>query len=204
MITSLDQVSEFPLCWPESKPRAARRRDPNTAERTWRATLANAHQKIEIEMSRIGARGFVVSMSPRHKFGSLDPGVAVWWTHKPKNPGGKFELRVLACDQYTTAEYNMHAIGLSLDRLRALERYGAYTMEQAIEGARPSLPPPASMSQKPWRTVLGDVPPGISKIDALAIVNNRYRSFSRDANGDEAKMIDLNLAIEAARKELAP
>jgi hypothetical protein len=28
------------------------------------------------------------------------------------------------------------AIGLSLDRLRALERYGAYTLEQAIEEAR--------------------------------------------------------------------
>lgn len=27
MITSLDQVSDFPLCWPDNKPRAAHRID---------------------------------------------------------------------------------------------------------------------------------------------------------------------------------
>ncbi len=51
-------------------------------------------------------------------------------------------------------------IYLTLDAMRALERWGAYTMEQAVEGAKLALPPPEGMER-------------------------------------------LNLAIEAARKELS-
>ncbi len=168
---------------------------------SWNATLASAHQKIEDEMRRMKVRGFVVSMSPRHKMGSPDPGVAVWWSHPPKKPGDSPELRVIACDKYDKAEVNLYAIGLSFDRLRALERYGAYTLEQAVEGARAALPPPEGMAQINWRVVLGDPPAGIAKDDGLAIMNARYRRKAADANGDEAELRRLNLAVEAARKE---
>ncbi|MDE3115786.1 MAG: hypothetical protein KGL26_09330 [Pseudomonadota bacterium] len=200
MITRIDEVTEFPLCWPEAKPRAAKRVEGNSYG--WNATLAAAHQKVEDEMRRIGARGFVVSMSPRHKFGSPDPGVAVWWMTKPSGETPS-RLRVLACDQFAKAEVNLYAIGLTLDRMRALERYGAYTLEQALEGARPALPPPEGMEMLDWRQVLGiALPVGVDKADMLAIVNARYRRAAADAAGDEAELRRLNLAIEAARKEL--
>ena len=48
-----------------------------------------------------------------------DPGVALWWV--PKNGG---DLRVLACDTYHRRECNLHAIALTLQNLRAIERYG--------------------------------------------------------------------------------
>lgn len=204
MITALDQVSEFPLCWPEAKPRTSRRRAPNYDEKRWAATLASAHQKIEDEMRRMKARGYVVSMSPRHKFGSPDPGVALWWNSAPKGADAKPILRVLACDQYDKAEYNLYAIGLTLDRMRAIERYGAYTLDQAVEGARAALPPPAGMETLDWRKVFvpAGLPQGLPNEDALAIVNARYRRLAAEAHQDEVEQRRLNLAVEAARVEL--
>ena len=61
------------------------------------------------------------------------------------------ELRVLACDKYVKMADNLHAICLTLEAMRALERWGAYTAEQAAEGARLALPPPArARKEKPW------------------------------------------------------
>ena len=93
-------------------------------------------------------------------------------------------------------------IYLTLDAMRALERWGAYTMEQAVEGAKLALPPPEGMETLEWRTVFGAVADGLSKHDALAIVNARYRRQAAEANDDQKELTRLNLAIEAARKEL--
>lgn len=72
MITSLDQVSDFPLCWPDNKPRAAHRIDSR-----FKATLAVAHRLIEDEMRRWSAKGFVVSMAPAFRRAAGAPVVAI-------------------------------------------------------------------------------------------------------------------------------
>lgn len=66
-----------------------------------------------------------------------------------------------------------------------------------------ALPPPPGANEIVWRVVLGDVPPGLPKEDALAIVNSRYRKRAAEASGDDGELRRLNLAVEAARKELA-
>jgi hypothetical protein len=198
MITSLEHVSEFPLCWPPNKPRAARRLAGNPHD--WSATLASAHQKIEDEMRRMKARGYVISMAPRHKFGSRDPGVAVWW-NQPGVNGKPFELRVIACDNYEKSEVNLYAVGLTLDRLRAIERYGAYTLEQAVEGARVALPPPAR--EPDWWDVLK-----VEQHWPLVAIEAVYRETAKtahpDQGGDPDEFKALTSAIETARKEKAP
>lgn len=198
-IARIDEVTEYPLCWPDSKPRAAKRMEGNPY--SWNATLAAAREQVDAEMRRSGVRSYVISMSPRHRYGSPDPGAAVWWNAKAKN-GGAAELRVIACDTYDKAEVNLYAIGLTLNRIRLIERYGAYTLEQAMEGARPALPPPAGASEIDWRKVLGDVPPGVTGDDALAIVNARYRRQAAEAGTDENELRRLNLAVEKARAEM--
>jgi len=74
MITQLDQVTEYPLCWPDNKPRAAQR-----IGSSFRTTLPKAEREIDDEMKRWRARGHVISMSPRHRIRQFDPGVALWW-----------------------------------------------------------------------------------------------------------------------------
>jgi len=196
MIKTLDQVTEFPLCWPESKPRTSERRPSS-----FKATLAKARAEIEREMGRWGALDYVLSLAPAYRRGASDPGVALWWTMAPIG-SLKYELFVLACDTYQLQEHNLHAVALTLEYLRGCERYGTYTLHQAAQGARAALPPPAEAATLDWRVVLGGVPHGLDKDDALAIVNGRYRKLSAEVNSDEAEQRRLNLAVEAARAEL--
>ena len=115
MISSLDQVTEFPLVWPESKGRAAQRRSSSFVG----TTIPKSTVEIEREMKVWRIRRFIVSQEPAYRNRTGDPGVALWWV--PKNGG---DLRVLACDTYHRRECNLHAIALTLQNLRAIERYG--------------------------------------------------------------------------------
>lgn len=195
-ITSLTQVTEYPLCWPPSKPRAARREaDP------WKARMATAQAKIESEMRLVGARGWVVSMAPAYFKGARDPAVALWFNARPKGPNLPAELRVLACDKYAKADGNLHAIALTLDRLRALERYGAYTVEQAMEGARAALPPPAGAESPHWSETLA-----VGRDWPLAAIEAIWKSKAEKAHPDRGgsadEMAALNAAMDAARKAM--
>lgn len=203
MITQLDQVTEFPLCWPEGKPRAAERRGS-----PFRTSLAKAHQEIRYEMERWQARGHVISMAPSYRQGPVDPGVALWWAMRPVSaigrPQARSDLRVLACDNYERREANLHAIALTLEGLRSFERYGTYSLAQAVEGARPALPPPASAAAPEgpwWWEVLGvkrDWP-----LDAIiAVYKSRAEKAHPDHGGEPGEMAALSLAIAAARAEL--
>lgn len=187
-ITKLEQVLESRLTWPETKPRAShRRRSPFQGRE-----VATEHRAVENELQRWGIRQFIVSRNNQRIYAG-DPGVAVWWNDK------KGELRVLACDRWDKLADNMRAIHLTLDAMRALERWGAYTAEQAAEGAKlKALPPPDAVN---WRDILGMLEhASLPKSDQLIIANRRYRDKSAELGAPE---VTLNLAIEQARKELA-
>lgn len=194
-IRELAEVTEYPLCWPPNKPRSAQRqRSP------FKTTLPKAEREVGEEMRRWGARGYVVSMSPRHRLRQIDPGVALWFnmpiTGKPVS-----ELRVLACDTYEDPGDNLHAIALTLTGLRAFERYGTYSREQAIEGARLALPPPTRVDGPPWWEVLGvkrEWP-----LEAIeAVYRTKVEKAHPDRGGSTAEIAALNAARDEARKEL--
>jgi len=189
MISDISEVREGRLTWPEHKPRAAQRiRGP------FKKGLDSALREIGVEMERFEALDWVISRNAQRIFAG-DPGVALWWVHEIG------DLRVLACDKYLTQAANAHAIGLTLEAMRVLELWGAYTAEEASEGARIALPPPADMAALDWRAVLGDVTRGLAGADALDILNARYRRLAANAAGNEDDLRRLNLAVELARKE---
>jgi len=195
MISDISEVREGRLTWPEHKPRAVGRLNgPFKAPSIDRAIIA-----IKAEMRRWDAWDFVISRNSQRMFAG-DPGVAVWWVQKRAHDNVAPDLRVLACDQYTSQGANAHAIALTLEAMRALERWGAYTAEEASEGARIALPPPADMATIDWRAVLGGIA-GVAGADALDIVNARYRRLAANAGQDQDELRRLNLAIELARKE---
>ena len=203
MITSLDQVTVYPLCWPDNKPRAAER-----VNSYFKTGMAKAQREIEEEMRRWGAERHVISMAPAYRRGPVDPGVALWWeTHRVRRiVDGRFtvvgggELRVLACDNYPAPEANLHAIALTLEGLRAFERYGTYTREQAIEGARLALPPPTAAGPS-WWDILG-VERNWPLPAIEAVWKTKVEKAHPDRGGSTEEMTALNEAISAARKEL--
>lgn len=199
MITSLEQVTEFPLCWPPDKPRAAKRL--NSTKFTTSRAKAVAEISAEMNMWR-GAR-FVVSTAPSYRQGPIDPGVAVWFSLPPAAGSKERELRVLACDTWTWAAPNLHAIYLTLKGMRAFERYGTYTKEQAAQGARLALPPPTSEEGPPWWETLG-----VERAWPLAAIEAVYRTKAEKAHPDRTgdggeAMARINAAMDAARKEHA-
>jgi hypothetical protein len=193
--TYLDQVTEFPLCWPEAKPRAAERHAS-----PFQTSMAKASFEIAREMRLWRAAAHVVSMAPAYRQGRIDPGVALWWSMPGATPARA--LHVLACDSYQQREANLHAIALTLTGLRAFERYGTYSREQAIEGARPlALPPPVN-AEPPWWRVLG-----VGRDWPLAAVEMAWRTkldtAHPDRGGAPGEAAKLNAAMTQARRELA-
>lgn len=75
MITHLDQVTEYPLCWPSTKDRTTKRQERST----FTTSLAKAHREIQQELPRWGVRHYTVSMAPAYRTGPTDPAVAVWF-----------------------------------------------------------------------------------------------------------------------------
>jgi protein gp37 len=193
-ITKLEEVHESRLTWPENKPRAAHR-----GKSPFRSEIAKAEQEVRWEMPRWGVRDgdYIVSRNRTRAFAG-DPGVALWWLDRKK------QLKVVACDKYDTIAANLHAIYLTLDAMRALDRWGAYTIEQASEGAKVAmLPPPPSHEARHWTKIFQMAAyDTLAPLDRLAIAERRYRQEMANAGADEKAMVRFNLAIEAARKEL--
>jgi hypothetical protein len=191
-ITRLEEVHESRLTWPENKPRAGGR-----VGSPFRTEVDKAEREIKYELERWGARDYIISRNRTRIFAG-DPAAAVWWLDR------KRQLKVIGCDKYVKPADNLHAIYLTLDAMRALDRWGAYTIEQASEGAKVAmLPPPAGSEQLSWRIVLGDVPINLTPDDRLAILEKRYRNKASEAGHDNEPVLRrLIAAIEAARQEL--
>lgn len=186
----------FPLYWPEGSPRAVRR------ERSrFKTTLGTARQELLDELSRLGARKPIISTNLNLRPDGLfriddrklaDPGAAVYF-HLKDQP------RVMACDRWDTLACNLHALSLTIDALRGIQRWGSTQMvEQAFRGFT-ALPP----AEHDWRAILG-----IDRFDGqpLAYVKERYRQLALaahpDRGGSEEAMTRLNLAMAAAEQEL--
>jgi hypothetical protein len=193
----------FPLKWPEGWQRtdAAWRRPGQFA-----VTFDKCKTELYDELSRLDASAVVISSNlqlridgtPRGDMARVkipDPGVALYFMLRGRQT-------TMARDAFDTPLANMRSIGLAVAHLRGLERHGGgQMMERAFEGFM-ALPPPQTDSRRSWRAVfkLEDVP--LPEDVALAVVEARYRKLAAATGGDGPSMVELNLAIEDARREL--
>jgi hypothetical protein len=189
----------YPLRWPHDRPRApAGERGPARFE----LPLAAALDDMLVEIERMGGTHIVVSSNmPGYEKNGVwrpyadarepdDPGVAVYFVldNQPT---------CMTCDCWSRVRENIRSIGLTLEAMRGMERWGAAQRRQAFAGFR-ALPPAAS----DWRTIFG-----VSGRPAFAEVKKRYHELAAKAHpdhgGDHAAMAKLNAALEAAQKELS-
>src|SRR5262245_16780076 len=165
----VDDVTRFPLVWPDTWARTLphlRRRAAFHERRTVFVEGGGSYQKKESlsvgqaidrlmgELRRLGVGKIIVSSNLKVRQDGRphsqqarhldDPGVAVYFTVKGAP-------RVLACDRWLSAAENMAAIAGHIAAIRAQDRYGVGTLEQAFAGYA-ALPPQASHD---WRIVLG-------------------------------------------------
>src|SRR5579871_4711212 len=132
----------YPLHWPEGWQRATHRKAANFAKQR---TLAQARDLLLGELRKFGvpAGSIVISSNVQCRADGLprsgqaepnDRGVAVYFKLSGKP-------QVLACDRWLRTVDNLYAIALHVGAIRAQERWGVGTIEQAFRGYQ-ALPPP--------------------------------------------------------------
>jgi hypothetical protein len=131
---------------------------------------------------------------PRSDEKPADPGAAIYFSFRGK-------ATVLACDTFTDVSDNIAALAAHLDALRAIERYGVGTIEQALAGYK-ALPADTAAD---WRAVFGfakDSTPTLDQVDSA------YKSAAKqrhpDVGGTEVEMSHINRARDYAVMELQP
>jgi hypothetical protein len=201
-MSHVDASNSFPLRWPAGTPRTeARMRRTSKFDLTFGA----ARDRLLKELHMLGARYVVLSSNvPLRRdglpyaadgVGPEDVGVAVYFDLPDEHDNN--QQHVIACDRWDMVRDNIRAIGLTVEAIRGMERWGSSEIMRRTLTAFRMLPAPAPIND--WRRVLGD-------LHTAAEVRARYRDLALtahpDRGGDDAKMSELNAAREAAEKEL--
>lgn len=211
-MTNVNAASRYPLTWPAGWKRTSgsareHSRFRNT-KRSWsqgqQLTVAEGLARMQGELDRLGVQDGDVVVStnlvtrldgfPRSgQAEPTDPGVALYFRLKGQD-------RCLACDRYRRVADNMAAIAAHIDALRAIERYGVGTLDQAFAGYT-ALPSPVADAIAWWDVLR------IERASATkGTVQEAYRALARryhpDAGGSTEDMTKITLARDAALHEV--
>ena len=212
----MTEVNRYPLSWPfgwKRTPSMKRKRTRFTGtsygtyssggsyRRQRELTTYEAIKRLDLELDRLRAREVILSTNveltsrgePRSgRRAPDDPGVAVYFRLNNKD-------RVLACDTWDSVAGNIAGIAAHIDCIRGIDRYGVGTLDQAFAGYD-ALPPPSADNRAPWRGMLQFKPDAsVTRND----VDVHYRMLAKQAGTDEGALLQLNLAREAAYKEIS-
>lgn len=204
-MTTHETATRYPLTWPagwKRTPTAQRARARFRSGRT-ELSIYEATQRLQGELERLerGIGGVVLSTNVETRLDGMprsdrrapaDPGAAVYFRLKG-------QPRCLACDKWDRVADNIAAIAAHIEAIRAVDRYGVGTLDQAFAGYA-ALPAPAMG----WRDVFGF---GADRPVTVDAVQGRYRVLARQyhpdvAGGSVEEMTRINAARDAALAEL--
>jgi hypothetical protein len=182
-------IEAYPLYWPENWPRIPPSQQKKSA---FRSTMGQARGELFEEIRRLGGKEVILSTNiPLRNDGlpradakePIDAGVAVYFTYKKKP-------MCFACDKFYYVRENIHAIKLTIEALRGIERWGASDMlDRAFTGFT-ALPSPFEMKRTKYH-YFGD------GAWTPASVRARYRELCRenhpDKGGDPEIMAEINV-----------
>lgn len=203
----MTDIERYPLSWPvgwRRCPRGERRFSRFTRKNgdgfAVGLSISGATARLLDELRRLGvsAGDCILSTNVRTRLDGLpysgerepdDPGAAVYFRLRGKD-------RVLACDSYSKVAGNVAAIAAHVEALRAIERYGVGSVDQAFAGYT-ALP---ASAEEEWWLVLG-----VRRSAPLDEVVARYRELAQlhhpDRGGSDARMARINVAADRARLE---
>lgn len=191
----------YPLDWPAQYPRTPA---SHRVRGAFRCSFTTALDELVLSLERRGVdlMDIVVSTNiptrldgfPRAnvRHDGDDAGAAVYWRT------AEGETLAMACDRYDTVLANLRALGLTLEALRAIDRYASSAMIEATYSGFKAL---HAQGASDWWRVLGfDAPPA-----TYAEARAAYRAKIAEAHPDRLgeafteRAADLNAANDAAR-----
>jgi hypothetical protein len=195
----------YPLFWPTGWKRTSRFQVKASRFTRAGSYAAKWHSMVEAaglladELVRLGATNAVLSTNVEVRLDGrpysgrakpADTGAAAYFTLKGKR-------LVLACDRWDRPECNVWAIAKHVEALRAQERWGVGSVEQAFAGYAQLT---GSAPSRPWWDVLG-----CAAHASTNVIEDLYRAAAKqahpDVGGSNEKMAEVNAAYEAAKKE---
>lgn len=206
-------AQRYPLSWPSgwkrtpghSRKRAAFHstktvygsQNSDGSRNSWKQkeslSVGEALERLESELRRLGAQRVISSSNLRVRHDGLpysqqakqliEPGIAVYFrlANAP---------RVLACDRWSSAAENMAAIAGHIAAIRAQDRYGVGTLDQAFAGYA-ALPPTA----EDWSIVLG-----ISATASRDEIEDAFRQLARKHHPDVGGTHEMMAKLTEARR----
>jgi hypothetical protein len=188
---------EFPLRWPEGRPRTPRGKRRRAR---FKLTLGAIRDDLVDELRRLGAHYATISTNLALRQDGLpyakqpqprDPAVAVYFDLRG-------ETYCMACDRYDLVEDNLRAVGLTIEAMRGIERWGSGEMfRQAFVGFTHKQLGAAAVG---WRMILG------RDIQTQAEARRRFKEMATechpDHGGTDEAMRRLNGALAEALGEL--
>ncbi len=184
-------VEAFPLQWPAGWPRT---RVPQASR--FKQTPGNATKFLCQEVANLGGTRLVVSSNLGLRRDGLpyagqprprDCGVAAYFQYRGKG-------MVFACDRYAQPHDNIYAIGLTIEALRGIERWGASQMLERAFAGFAALP--AAVAKREWWEVLG-VAPSTHPADVREAWKAKAKIAHPDRGGSHEAMAAVNEAYDA-------
>lgn len=166
----------YPLQWPDGRARFSGHRVPNGNFKMSDSAMVG---HLLDELDRLKASDVVISTNKapysRSQAKLEDPGVAVYFTRKGQQI-------CIACDKWSKVEDNIHAIGLCVEAIRGMERWGTTDMVDAAFSGYTALPATASEHRGPraWHDVLG-----VASDSSPAVIRAAYKSKALVAHPDK-------------------
>lgn len=195
-MTERSTIEAYPLSWPEGfvrTPAAERERG------LFKITPDRASRDLAYEVFRLGGTDVIVSTNiPLRRDGlpyaaarePSDPGAAVYFTWKGAP-------RAMACDKYDRVFKNLRALGLTIEAMRALTRYGSSEiLERAFRGFT-ALPATSAsiVTPAPWWDVLG-----VERTAAASDIELAFRRAALTAHPDKGGTDEQMQRVMAARE----
>ncbi len=195
-------MEAYPLQWPAAWPRSAEKKVAQ-----FKVSMGEAVSDLYDELERLGARDVVVSSNMRLRLDGRpladqrrmdDEGVAVYFTYNGAQ-------QCIPCDKWTTVKDNVRAVGLTVQALRGLERWGAKEMVNAAFQGFKALPAAIIMGEgtaRAWYEVLG-IPSDSDLTLAARAYKDLLQTKHPDKGGTDAEFIELQNAYKQAKELLS-
>lgn len=189
-------AEKFPLFWPAAYPRCTPRRRAHFKTRAFTAAVEGIYHELRL----LGAKEIIVSTNIPIRNDGLpyanpprieDPGVAVYFKLKG-------QPRSMACDKWDLVDHNAHALALTIDAMRGLDRWGASQMLDRVFQGFAALPAPEPEASW-WEVLEVDRSSPIEKVEGQ--FRRMLKTAHPDVGGTHEAMTALNRAIAQARAE---